>query len=102
MEYFGCLRVIDLVFSIILKLIQVWRVHFVGGEIMPSGRIFLIEYFTIILLKIKFLAIKTPHPRYWGVGLKVDLVFLGSTSTKDESETTESEKGCAGWLWDCF
>lgn len=75
---------IDSVFSIILKLIQVWRVHFDGGEIMPRGRIFLIEYSPIVLLKIKFLAIKNPTPRCWGVGLKVDLVFLGRIIYDDE------------------
>jgi hypothetical protein len=70
MEYFGCLRMIDSVFSIILKLIQVWRFHFLGGEITPRGRIFLIEYSPIVLLKIKFLAIKKPLPPMQGSGVE--------------------------------
>jgi len=69
-------------FSIVLKLIQIWRFHFVGLGVMLKYRISQIWYSPVVLLKIKFLAIKKPHPpRYWGVGLKVDLVFLALSNT---------------------
>jgi hypothetical protein len=61
---------IDLVFSIVLKLIQVWRFHFVGLGMMLKYKISLIWYSPVVLLKIKFLGIKNPHPPILGSGVE--------------------------------